>query len=77
MLRLSLHPEGLAPRIANLAQWRAHLLHRLRQQVAASGDPVLAALGEELLAYPAPQDDAADTPHPDGHVYVPLLLRTH
>ncbi len=76
VLRLSLHPQGLAPRIANLAQWRAHLLHRLRQQVAASGDPVLAALGEELLAYPAPQDDADDTPHPDGHVYVPLLLRT-
>ena len=44
VLRLSLHPEGLAPRIVNLAQWRAHLLARLRQQIAASGDAALAAL---------------------------------
>src|SRR5512134_3657524 len=51
VLRLSLHPEGLAPRIANLAQWRAHLLARLHQQVAASADRTLAALLEELAGY--------------------------
>jgi transcriptional regulator with XRE-family HTH domain len=52
VLRLSLHPRGLAPRIANLAEWRAHLLERLRRQVDASADPVLAALLQELRALP-------------------------
>jgi len=54
VLRLSLHPEGLAPRIANLAQWRQHLLERLRRQVDLSADPVLADLLDELRRYPAP-----------------------
>ncbi len=76
VLRLSLHPQGLAPRIANLAQWRAHLLHRLRQQVTASGDPVLAALAEELHGYPGGTAEAAEQIHVDAGVYVPLQLRT-
>lgn len=75
VLRLSLHPDGLAPRIVNLAQWRAHLLARLRQQVAASADPTLAALAEELRAYPAP-DDAELHDIGDAGVVVPLVLRT-
>jgi hypothetical protein len=54
VLRLSLHPEGLAPRIANLAQWRAHLLERLQQQITATADAVLRALHDELEAFPAP-----------------------
>src|SRR6478735_10023940 len=48
VLRLSLHPEGLAPRIANLAQWRAHLFARLRQQIDLSADPTLVDLLKEL-----------------------------
>ena len=43
VLRLSLHPQGLAPQIANISQWRTHLFERLRQQVAATADPALAA----------------------------------
>jgi transcriptional regulator with XRE-family HTH domain len=54
VLRLSLHPEGLAPRIVNLAEWRAHLLARLRQQIDATADAELSALLDELAAYPAP-----------------------
>ncbi len=54
VLRLGLHPNGLAPRIANLAEWRAHLLERLRRQVEVSADPVLSDLLKELHAYPAP-----------------------
>jgi len=54
VLRLSLHPEGVAPRIANLAQWRTHLLERLQQQIAATGDTVLQALHDELEGYPPP-----------------------
>jgi transcriptional regulator with XRE-family HTH domain len=76
VLRLSLHPDGLAPRIVNLPQWRAHLLHRLRHQVAASGDPVLAALAEELRGYPVPGGEPIEPVLPDGHVYVPLQLHT-
>ena len=41
VLRLSLHPQGLAPMIATLGQWRQHLFERLRQQIAATADPVL------------------------------------
>lgn len=60
VLRLSLHPDGLAPRITNLGEWRAHLLARLRQQVDASADATLAALLEELSAYPAPRTERAE-----------------
>lgn len=48
VLRASLHPDGLAPRIVNLTEWRAHVLHRLQQQIDASADPVLSALHAEL-----------------------------
>jgi transcriptional regulator with XRE-family HTH domain len=58
VLRLSLHPQGLAPRIVNLAQWRSHLFERLRQQIHATGDPVLAQLLEELRGYPIPEGAA-------------------
>jgi transcriptional regulator with XRE-family HTH domain len=61
VLRLSLHPAGLAPRIRNLAQWRAHLLHRLRQQIDASHDPQLIALLRELQALPASSDTSTET----------------
>ena len=50
-LRLSLHPRGVAPRIANLAEWRAHLLFRLRRQVELTGDAVLEALLKEASGY--------------------------
>lgn len=52
VLRLSLHPDGLAPRIDNLAEWRTHVFRRLEEQIGASADPVLAALLDELRAYP-------------------------
>jgi len=73
VLRLSLHPQGLAPRIVNLGAWRAHILERLRQQVAASGDPQLGALADELRRYPGSHDAE---PAPDQHVVVPLVVDT-
>jgi transcriptional regulator with XRE-family HTH domain len=76
VLRLSLHPQGLAPRIVNLAQWRAHLLHRLQQLEATQADPVLAALNEELQGYPAPPAEPGHTPHGDSQVFVPLQLQS-
>jgi len=76
VLRLSLHPQGLAPRITNLRAWRAHLLGRLAQQIGATGDPVLQALHQELSGYalPATRDEAATDDDLAG-IAVPLCLR--
>lgn len=54
VLRVSLHPDGLAPRILNFRQWRSHILHRLSAQVETSGDTELAALHDEIASYPVP-----------------------
>jgi transcriptional regulator with XRE-family HTH domain len=75
VLRLALHPEGLAPRTANLAQWRAHLLARLRRQIDLTADPALVALLAELEAYPAPRRAPVPESSIDG-VAVPLRLAT-
>jgi transcriptional regulator with XRE-family HTH domain len=72
VLRLSLHPEGVAPRIANLAEWRAHIFHRLEAQIEASADQVLAELLTELRAYPGGTSRSSDS---HGGVAVPLVLR--
>ena len=74
-LRLSLHPQGLAPRIVNLAEWRAHLLARVRQQIDLSADPELVDLVKELQAYPAPRSvPGRGGSRPPG-VVVPFQLR--
>ena len=60
-MRVALHPQGLAPRIANLGEWRGHLLHRLANEARLTGDGELEALHEELLGYPGETaDDAPD-----------------
>jgi transcriptional regulator with XRE-family HTH domain len=71
VLRLSLHPEGLSPNILNLAEWKAHLIDRVKRQVAASGDPVLELLLDELKAYPAP---ASTAPGRSDLLVVPFIL---
>jgi hypothetical protein len=76
VLRLSLHPRGVASKIANLAQWRAHLFERLRQQIAATGDGVLASLLEELRAYPAPAGDSRQLEGELLGVAMPLQFQT-
>ena len=72
VLRLSLHPDGLAPRVANLGQWRAHVLDRLAREGVSTGSAELAALHAELLGYPGGLERSAD----DTPVVVPLRLRT-
>lgn len=72
VLRLSLHPGGLAPRILNLPEWRDHLLHRLRQDAEHGADPGLVALLEELQSYPVPSRGRVE----DSDVLVPLRLAT-
>ena len=71
VIRLCLHPGGLAPRIRNLPVWRAHLLSQLSRRIASTGaDPVLVALQEEVLAH---QPDVAVDPPPRDPV-VPLEI---
>jgi transcriptional regulator with XRE-family HTH domain len=74
VLRLSLHPEGMAPRIVNLGEWRAHLLDRLGRQAVVSGDPALFALHAELAGYPG--GEGSHVPDLEaGAIAVPLRLR--
>jgi transcriptional regulator with XRE-family HTH domain len=76
VLRVSLHPDGLAPRILNLAQWRAHLFERLHHQIAVTADATLAALADELAGYPVPAHDGAAAFTPHASIVVPLVLDT-
>ena len=77
VLRLSLHPEGLAPRIVNLRQWRTHLFTRLQHQVEVSADPLLLELLNELRDYPAPEGAAEDSAEEEyAGIVVPLQLVT-
>jgi transcriptional regulator with XRE-family HTH domain len=76
-LRVGLHPAGLAPRIANFAEWRAHLLARLRRQIDLTGDPVLAGLLNEISEYPTAEGSKFDQPFATGEyddIVVPLRL---
>jgi|SRR5262245_8036008 len=76
VLRLSLHPGGLAPRIANLAEWRLHLLTRLRRQIELSADPVLAELFDELSGYPISGGKKDDSQIDYAGVAVPFQFAT-
>lgn len=89
VLRLSLHPQGLAPMIDNLPAWREYVLYRLARQVAATGDDELAQLQAELQALPPPtgrgawpaqeaadEKDGAAATAPTPDLAVPLALNT-
>ncbi len=75
VLRLSLHPQGVAPRIVNLGEWRGHLLSRLRREIAVTADAELSELYDELRDYPAGEAPDVEIPGP-GEVVVPLRIRT-
>ncbi|MFD5148268.1 helix-turn-helix domain-containing protein [Streptomyces sp. NPDC058401] len=81
-MRLTLHPEGLAPRIRNLREWRGHLLAQMERQIALARSAPLRALYEEVSAYPLPatagpeREPSPDGDEPDGPVaYLALPLR--
>ncbi|MEU5593083.1 helix-turn-helix transcriptional regulator [Streptomyces sp. NPDC020298] len=65
-MRLTLHPEGLAPRIRNLREWRGHLLHQMERQIALHRSDALRALYEEVAAYPVPEE-GHEVGHAEGH----------
>jgi transcriptional regulator with XRE-family HTH domain len=76
-LRLSLHPQGLAPRIANLSEWRAHLLARLRRQIDLTADAVLVDLMREVLEYPMPANVSLARPvAEENSLVVPFKIVT-
>lgn len=77
VLRLSMHPDGMARAILNLAEWRAHMIDRVRRHVALTADAALADLYRELRDYPVAEPAAEPAPPPaDGEVCVPLRLRS-
>ncbi len=76
VLRLGLHPAGLAPRTVNLAEWREHLLERLRRQITIGADPALVRLLEELRRYPAPEPASTAPDCEPPAVVVPFRLAT-
>lgn len=73
VLRIALHPDGIATRIVNREEWSAYILLRLQRDAFATADPVLAALLAELAGYVP--DAAACAPHPPGQIFLPLILR--
>ncbi len=66
LLRLFLHPAGLASRIVNLMEWRAQIVARLRRQIEASGDTGLIDLLEEIRNYPGPPETTSSLSRPIG-----------
>ncbi|MFI5617909.1 helix-turn-helix domain-containing protein [Streptomyces sp. NPDC051567] len=75
-MRLTLHPEGLAPRIRNLRQWRKHLLAQMERQIALVRSPELRALHEEVAAYPvARAERPEDEDRPEEVPYLALPMR--
>jgi transcriptional regulator with XRE-family HTH domain len=70
--RLALHPAGMAPRIANFAQWARHVLDGLAHELMRHPEDGLSALHAELSAY------VPDQPPGPGHLgfAVPLQLRS-
>jgi transcriptional regulator with XRE-family HTH domain len=78
-LRLSLHPDGIASSIVNWHAWRTHVLARLQRQIDVSADETLAALRDELAAYPTPpgaEGAAEDSNATLNQIAIPLRLRT-
>ena len=71
VVRLSLHPQGLAPRVHNLAEFGGYLLERLRHQAAATADVELAGLVEELTPYLPPGGGALP---PSFEVLLPFVI---
>ncbi|WP_419999207.1 helix-turn-helix domain-containing protein [Streptomyces boninensis] len=73
-MRLTLHPEGLAPRIRNLREWRAHLITQMDRQLALARSPALKAVYDEVVAYPV-HDPGEDVGGPAGYAPLALPLR--
>jgi transcriptional regulator with XRE-family HTH domain len=72
--RLGLHPDGLARRVRNLEEYAAHLLTQLQRDAAMSGDPDLAALYDEVRAYPGMPETTGVVADPAQLLCLPMRL---
>ncbi|MQY12528.1 hypothetical protein SRB5_26630 [Streptomyces sp. RB5] len=73
-IRLTLHPEGLAPKIRNLPEWRGHLLAQLDRQLSLLRSPALKALYDEVAAYPHPEGAGHETVAAEAPFALPLVV---
>ncbi|MEU3830601.1 helix-turn-helix transcriptional regulator [Streptomyces sp. NPDC029080] len=74
-MRLTLHPEGLAPRIRNLREWRGHLLAQMEREIALHRSDRLRVLYEEVAAYPVPEEPpGAEPAEPVPYFALPLRI---
>ncbi|GGY86083.1 transcriptional regulator [Streptomyces olivaceoviridis] len=74
-MRLTLHPQGMAPRIRNLRQWRGHLLAQMEREIALHRSDRLRALYEEVAAYPVPEEPSGGEPaEPVPYFALPLRI---
>lgn len=76
MLRATLHPDGLAPQVLNLWQWRAHVLRRVRRQLERTAAEGLSELLSELESYGVPGSAASAAGHPGHDLAIPLQMAT-
>ncbi|MFF1558325.1 helix-turn-helix domain-containing protein [Streptomyces sp. NPDC058279] len=75
VMRLTLHPEGLAPRIRNLREWRGHLLAQMERQIALGRSEPLRALYEEVSAYPVAERTGDGEPaEAVPYIALPLVI---
>jgi transcriptional regulator with XRE-family HTH domain len=72
VMRVGLHPRGLARWTVNLGEVRGYFLGRLARQVAITGDEDLAALLEEVTGYPAPEHQLTGETA-TSHIITPLM----
>jgi hypothetical protein len=76
VLRMALHPDGMAPSIVNFAEWSGYLLRRLEQQILVAGDDELQRLGREVRSYPGVPAGGLAPLDPAERVVVPLRVRS-
>ncbi|WP_328691275.1 helix-turn-helix transcriptional regulator [Streptomyces caniferus] len=77
-MRLTMHPDGLAPRIRNYREWRSHLLAQMERQLALMRSSPLRALYDEVSAYPLPpggRETAAFGEH--APFALPMMIEHH
>jgi transcriptional regulator with XRE-family HTH domain len=73
-MRVTLHPDGLAPRIGNFEEYSAHLLLRLHRQALLSQDPAIADLLDELRGYPGVVQHTSAAVEPVALLFSPLRI---
>jgi transcriptional regulator with XRE-family HTH domain len=75
VLRVALHPDGMAAFTVNLTEWSSRILHRLRRRALLTGHAELELLYEELSAYPNVTGESPTADAGASEILLPLRLR--